>query len=51
MAKKYGIKDIFELDAKIEQGIFHEQEAHEDYFRLDFLESKRDKIRHLLEQL
>ena len=51
LAKKYGIKDVFELDARVQEGIIHEAEAHDDYFRLDHLESKRDKIKQILEQL
>ena len=51
LAKKHGVKDIFELDAKVKAGVFHEQETHEDYFRLDYLEAERDKIRHLMDKL
>ena len=51
LAKKYGVKDIFELDAKVQEGLFHEQESHDDYFRLDYLEAERDKIRRTMDKL
>jgi hypothetical protein len=50
VAKKYGTKDVFELDAKIKEGFIHETEAHDDYFRMDYLEAERDKIRQMLDK-
>lgn len=51
IAKKYGIKDVFELDAKIKEGLFGEKEACDDYFVLDNLEAERDKIKRSMEGL
>ncbi len=51
LAKKYGVKDVFELDAKVKEGFFTEKEAYEDYFTLDNLEAERDKIKKYLEKL
>lgn len=51
LAKKYGVKDVFELDAKVKEGLFTEKEAYEDYFALDNLEAERDKIKKYLEKL
>ena len=48
LAKKYGVKDVFELDSRVEEGLIREEEAHDDYFRLDYLEAERDKIRRVL---
>lgn len=51
LAKKYGVKNVLELDTKVQQGLFQEDETSEDYFRMDYLEAERDKIKHLLETL
>ncbi|KAA3605613.1 MAG: hypothetical protein D8M57_14840 [Candidatus Scalindua sp. AMX11] len=50
LAKKYGVKDVFELDTKVKDGLIKEENAHEDYFNLDNLEADRDKIKKLLEE-
>lgn len=51
IAKKYGVKDVFELDSKVKEGFLTEKEAYEDYFNLDNLEAKREKIKKFLEKL
>ncbi len=51
LAKKYGVKDVFELDSKMKEGIISEKEAYEDYFNFDNLEAEREKIRKYLEKL
>jgi hypothetical protein len=51
LAQRYGVKSIAEMDAVIQAGQFHEAETFEDYFRLDYLESERDTLHTLLEQL
>ncbi|MEW6067132.1 MAG: hypothetical protein AB1610_02385 [Nitrospirota bacterium] len=51
LAKKYGVKDVFELDTKVKEGLFAEKETYEDYFTLDNLEAERDKIKKYLEKL
>lgn len=45
IARKYGIKDVFELDKKIQEGFVSEHEAYDDYFRLDHLESERQTLK------
>jgi hypothetical protein len=35
----------------VKGGKFHEDEAFEDYFNLDYLEHERDKLSRLLEDL
>lgn len=50
IAKKYGVKDVFELDKKIDEGFVTEDEAFDDYFRLDHLESERKKLKQAAEQ-
>lgn len=49
VAKKYGVKDVFELDLKVKKGLVSEKDAYDDYFALDNLEADRDKIKKLLE--
>ena len=51
LAKKYGVKDVFELDSKVKKGILSEKEAYDDYFILDNLETEREKIKKFLEKL
>lgn len=51
LAKKYGVKDVFELDSKVKEGFLTEKDAYEDYFILDNLETERDKIKKFLEKL
>jgi hypothetical protein len=51
LAHRYGVQTVFELDEAVRAGKFSETEAFGDYFRLDHLESERDKLRELLTQL
>jgi len=51
LAKKYGVKDVFELDSKVKEGIVSEKEAYDDYFTFDNLEADREKIKKLLEEI
>lgn len=51
LAKKYGVKDVFELDSKMKEGIVSEKEAYEDYFTFDNLEAEREKVKKYLEKL
>ena len=51
IAKKYGVKDIFELDSKIKKGFISENNTYEDYFVFDNLESERQKIKKFLEKI
>ena len=51
IVKKYGIKDVFEMDAKIKEGLISEKDGYDDYFTLDNLEAEREKINRFLEKL
>jgi hypothetical protein len=51
LAKKYGVKDVFELDSKVKEGLFSEKETYEDYFVFDNLAAEREKIKKYLEKL
>ena len=51
LAERYGVQTVFELDAAVQAGRFHETEAFEDYFRFDYLEDERESLRDLLTQL
>jgi len=51
LAHKYGVQNVTELDEMIRQGKYHEDEAFEDYFEFDNLESERDKLVSVLESL
>ena len=51
IAKKYGVKDVFELDSKAKEGFIRESDAYDDYFALDNLETEREKINKLLEKV
>ena len=44
LAKRYGVKDVFEFDKMVREGRFHEEDAFEDYFSFDNLEAERDLI-------
>jgi hypothetical protein len=51
LAHKYGVQNVTELDEMIKQGKYHEDEAFEDYFEFDNLESERDRLISVLETL
>lgn len=51
IAKKHGVKDVFELDAKVKKGFISEKDAYDDYFILDNLEADSEKIKKFLEKL
>ena len=51
IAKKYGVKDVFELDSKVKKGLVTEKDAYDDYFALDNLEAEREKVKKLLEKV
>lgn len=51
IAKKYGVKDVFELDSKVKKGLTTEQDADNNYFTLDNLEAEREKIKELMEKI
>ena len=51
LAKKYVVKDIFEMDSKVKNGFISENDSYEDYFALDNLEADRDKLKKLLKDI
>ena len=51
LAKKYGVKNVFELDSKVKEGLIREKDAYDDYFAFDNLEADREKIKRLLEKI
>ncbi|MCC6498877.1 MAG: hypothetical protein IT313_01275 [Anaerolineales bacterium] len=51
LAQRYGVQSVTELDEKIQQGAFHEEEAFDDFFRFDYLESERRKRLEILAAL
>ena len=51
LAKRYGVKDVFEFDKMVREGRFHEEDVFEDYFSFDNLEAKRDVILENLEKI
>ncbi|TEU18965.1 MAG: hypothetical protein E3J21_04890 [Anaerolineales bacterium] len=51
LAHRYGVQNVTELDEMIKQGKYHEDEAFEDYFEFDNLESERDTLVSVLESL
>ena len=51
LAHKYGVQNVAELDEMIRQGKYHEDEAFEDYFEFDNLESEKDTLVGVLESL
>ncbi len=51
LAKKHGVKNVFELDSRVKEGFISEQDAYDDYFAFDNLEADRDKIKKLLKEL
>jgi hypothetical protein len=51
LAKKYGVKDVFDFDSKVKEGFIGEDKAYDDYFVFDSLEAEREKIKKFLEKL
>ena len=51
LAKKYGVKDVFELDSRVKEGLISEKDAYDDYFAFDNFEADREKIKKLLEEI
>ena len=51
LAKKYGVKDVFEMDKKVQEGLISEEKSYDDYFALDNLEAEREKVKNILNLL
>jgi hypothetical protein len=48
---KYGVSSLKELDEKINRGELSESDTFDDFTRLDYLESEKDKLRNIMEKL
>ena len=51
LVKKYGVRDVLEMDEKVKKGLISEKDAYDDYFTLDNLESECEKIKRILEKI
>lgn len=51
LVKKYGVKDVLEMDAKVNKALISEKDAYDDYFTFDNLEADREKTIKLLEEI
>jgi len=51
LAKKYGIKDIFEFDSNVRKGLISEKESYDDYFTFDNLEAERETLKKIISRL
>ena len=49
--QKYGVQTVKDLDALVQSGRIHEEEAFEDYFEFDHLESEREMLLESLKDL
>ncbi len=48
--KKYGVKDVFEMDEKLKNGSLHENDIIDDFFAFDHLEYERNRLVSLLKE-
>jgi sulfur relay (sulfurtransferase) DsrF/TusC family protein len=48
--KKYGIKNVFEMDEKLRNGSLRENDVIDDFFAIDHLESERERLSNLLKE-
>jgi sulfur relay (sulfurtransferase) DsrF/TusC family protein len=48
--KKYGIKNVFEMDEKLKNGSLRENDVIDDFFAIDHLESERERLSNLLKE-
>lgn len=48
---RYGVESLEGLDEKISKGALSETETFEDFTKLDYLETKREKIEEILKML
>ncbi|RPI50244.1 MAG: hypothetical protein EHM56_11185 [Chloroflexi bacterium] len=51
LARRYGVQNVNELDALIQEGQIHEADAFEDYFEFDNLEAEHDALLDSLKEL
>lgn len=48
--KKYGIKNVFEMDEKLKNGSLRENDVIDDFFAIDHLENERERLLNLLKE-
>lgn len=48
--KKYGVKNIFEMDEKLKNGSLKENDIIDDFFTVDHLEYEREGLMNLLKE-
>ncbi len=51
ISKKFGVKDIFEMEEKISQGNISEGIGYDDFFLFDNLQAEKEKIDNLLKEI
>lgn len=51
LSTKYGVKSAKEMEEKFKKGVLEEKDTWEDFFRLDYLESRIKELRELLKEL
>jgi len=51
ISKKYGIKDIFEMEQKILEGNISENVGYDDFFLFDNLQAEKEKTEKLLKEI
>ncbi|MHB1688940.1 MAG: hypothetical protein ACYCVH_16425 [Ignavibacteriaceae bacterium] len=51
ISKKYGIKDISEMEEKILKGKISENIGYDDFFLFDNLQAEKEKIENLLNEI
>ena len=51
ISKKYGVKDIFEMEEKILKGNISENIGYDDFFLFDNLQAEEEKINNFLKEI
>jgi len=51
ISKKYGVKDIFEMEQKILEGNISENIGYDDFFLFDNLQAEKEKTENLLKEI
>ena len=51
ISKKYGVRDIFEMEEKISQGNISENIGYDDFFLFDNLQAEEEKINNFLKEI
>ena len=51
LARKHGIRSVFELDEKLKKGQIKEEHMRDDFQKLDFLTSRKEDILNAIEEI